>query len=326
MRMKKATKTARDGRVPPVTEDSFRLIIQQSADAVIVVDPAGIVRYVNPAGVELFERPESEFAGRIFGYPVVPGENAEIEILGGDGACRTGEMRVVEIRWEGEDAFLTMIRDITARKNRERQILESLGEKETRLKEIHHREKNSMQVISSLINLQASAVKDADTAMVLMETRNRIRSMALIHEKLYRSSDLSSVNIADYSASLCRDLFDAYEAHRIILSMDVDEIVLNVNDAVPFGLLVHELVSNSLKHAFPGGKDGMITVRCGRTEKGYRLSVADDGVGFPEGVDFRETESLGMQIAVTLARQLRGELAMERNGGTRFTLEFTGIG
>lgn len=323
-KMKRATGTVRDERTSPVTEDGFRLIIQQSADAIIIVDSAGVVRYVNPAGISIFGRPENEFTGRVFGLPVVLGENVEIEIMGGDGKRHVGEMRVVETRWEREDAFLAMIRDITARKNRERELIESLNEKEIILKEIHHRVKNNMQVVSSLINLQASVVKDEATAMALRETRDRIRSMSLVHEKLYRSSDLCSVNMADYVASLCQELFQAYQTAPIELVLDIDSIFLNTKEAISMGLLVHELVSNALKHAFPGKNDGVIRVSFGRTENLYRLSVADNGVGFPEGVDYKSTQSLGMQIAVTFARQLGGELLVERNDGTVFTLEFTG--
>ncbi len=322
--MKKAAKKTRGLKSSSLTDDRFRLIIQKSTDAIIIVDASGIVRYLNPAGEELFERPESEFVGKIFGYPLAPGESAEIEILGGEGSCRTGEMRVVEITWEGGDAFLAMIRDITARKNRERELIESLNEKEIILKEIHHRVKNNMQVVSSLINLQASVVQDASTAMALRETRDRIRSMSLVHEKLYRSSDLSSVNIADYVTSLCQELFQAYQAARIKLVLDIDNISLPTRDAVSLGLLIHELVSNAFKHAFPDGNGGMIRISFGRIENSYRLSVADNGVGFPEGVDYKSTQSLGMQIAVTFAQQLRGELLMARNGGTTFTMEFAG--
>jgi two-component sensor histidine kinase len=157
------------------------------------------------------------------------------------------------------------------------------------------------------------------------ESQRRIRSMALVHERLYQSSDLSRIEFSHYLRNLATHLFHSYQvdSSRIRLSLDTEEVFLNINTAIPCGLIVNELISNALKHAFPDGRTGEVAVELRRLEGDrYLLRVRDDGVGFPEGVDFRQTESLGLQIVVTLVSQVSGELKIERQGGTAFTIVF----
>jgi two-component sensor histidine kinase len=157
------------------------------------------------------------------------------------------------------------------------------------------------------------------------ESQRRIRSMALIHERLYQSSDLSRIEFSQYLRNLAIHLFHSYQisSNRIRLTMDAEEIFLNINTAIPCGLIVNELVSNALKHGFPEGRSGEVAVELHRIDgDGYMLRVRDDGVGLPEGLDFRRTDTLGMQIIVTLVNQIDGRLKLERQGGTSFTLEF----
>jgi len=217
------------------------------------------------------------------------------------------------------------VRDITERKKAEDRLQGSLQEKEVLLREIHHRVKNNMQVISSLLNLQSRRIKDTDVLEMFKESQRRIRSMALIHERLYQSSDLSRIEFSEYLRNLATHLFHSYQvdASRVQLKIEAEAVNLNINTAIPCGLIVNELISNALKHGFPEGRSGRVGIDLHRLEgDGYSLRVVDDGVGFPEGLDFRKTETLGMQIVNTLASQIDASIDLGRDKGTEFTLHF----
>jgi PAS domain S-box-containing protein len=217
------------------------------------------------------------------------------------------------------------VRDITERKKAEDRLQSSLEEKEVLLREVHHRVKNNMQVISSLLNLQSRQVGDPRVIEMFKESQRRIRSMALIHERLYQSSDFSHIEFAQYIRNLATHLFHSYQvdASRVRLRIEAEEVHLNINTAIPCGLIVNELVSNALKHAFPEGRNGELAIDLRRAAgEGYILHVRDDGVGFPEGLDFRKTETLGMQIVNTLASQIDASIELLRNTGTEFTIHF----
>lgn len=215
------------------------------------------------------------------------------------------------------------------RKLAEQNIEASLVGKEVLLREIHHRVKNNMQVISSLLNFQTRYVNDKQFIGILNESQNRIKSMALIHEKLYRSSDLSNIDFNDYINSLAGDLFKFYgsDAGRIALNIDMDNFAFEVDTAIPLGLLVNELLTNSLKHAFPDGRRGEIHVTLRKMETdgsyNYELTVSDNGVGIPEDLDVTKTRSLGLQLIKTLTEhQLQGVLDLDRTNGTTFHISF----
>ncbi|MBN1285473.1 MAG: PAS domain S-box protein [Anaerolineae bacterium] len=199
----------------------------------------------------------------------------------------------------------------------------SLREKEVLLKEVHHRVKNNLQVISSLLNLQANFIKDPQTAGALVESQSRIRSMALIHEKLYCSANLAQIDFAEYVHSLATDLFRFYRAHHIDLVMDIADISLDIDMAIPCGLIVNELVSNALKHAFGDAQRG--EVRVGFTSQGKELilTVYDSGGAFSNDIDFRNTETLGLQLVMTLVDQLNGIVELDTSDGTAFKITFT---
>ncbi len=217
------------------------------------------------------------------------------------------------------------ISDITERKRAEEALRTSLEEKEVLLREVHHRVKNNLQVVVSLLNLQSQSVPDEHVREIFKESRDRIRSMALVHERLYQSSDLSQVDFAEYLKRLTTQLFHSYglNAGIVDLAVAVGDVRLDINTAVPLGLIVNELVSNAIKHAFPARAHGRISVGLEPLEGGtFRLTVSDDGIGFPKDLDFRKTESLGMQLVTMLAGQLDAEITLEREAGTRFTLIF----
>ena len=215
--------------------------------------------------------------------------------------------------------------DISERKKTEKLILTSLREKEVLLKEIHHRVKNNLQTVYSLLALQANSITDNDVRVLFDESCNRIGSMALIHEKIYRSEDLSHIDFSHYLQELTQNIAGTYLRAEIKVIVAAEPIFLDINSGIPCGLIVNELVSNSFKYAFPDGRAGQITVLMNRTEGNrYLLTVADNGVGFPGDIDFRQTTSLGLQLVTVLVGQLQGEISLTTDAGTRFTINFPG--
>lgn len=221
--------------------------------------------------------------------------------------------------------------DITAHKQAEEQIKISLHEKEVLLKEIHHRVKNNMQVISSLLNLQAGYIQNQEMLRLFKESEGRIRSMALIHEKLYQTEDLAQIDFAEYIPSLTNHLMSAYAsmATAVALRLNIEHITLGLDAAIPCGLIINELASNALKHAFVKRERGDLMIdfhrKNGRrhsAEDGLILSVKDNGVGLPENFDFRQSTSLGLQLVMALVKQLNGKITHYHRNGTQFRIEF----
>jgi PAS domain S-box-containing protein len=216
--------------------------------------------------------------------------------------------------------------DISDRKQAEEQLKASLKEKELLLKEIHHRVKNNLLVVSNLLEFQADYAEDSHLIKVLEDSQNRINSMALIHEKLYRSADLDKINFGDYLEDLADNLFQSYNINesRIQFEFDIEPILLNVETANPCGLIVNELLSNTLKHAFPDGRHGKVSLML-HQDANYRITliVRDNGIGFPRNLDFHNLESLGMELVCTLTEQLEGTLELEPIPGTSFKLTFS---
>jgi two-component sensor histidine kinase len=199
----------------------------------------------------------------------------------------------------------------------------SLSEKEVLLKEVHHRVKNNLQLISSLLSLQASRIADPATASLFADSRNRVRSMAMVHENLYRAGNFAEIAMQAHLEGLCAQLDRAYGLSRVDLVADSDDVTLDLDRAVSCGLIVNELVSNALKHAFPTERGGQVTVSFGGRRDGTcTLTVADNGIGLPVHVDVADTTSLGLQLVRDLVEQLDGVLFVDRSGGTRFVLTF----
>jgi two-component sensor histidine kinase len=193
------------------------------------------------------------------------------------------------------------------------------------LRELHHRVKNNLQIISSLLNLQSANIQDESVRQIFTESRNRVRSLAMVHERLVRADDLDQIPIGDYVESLVANVFRSYGAtEKVTAEFDVADICLTVDTAVPCGLIINELVSNSLKHAFNGSQAGVVTIGLHQDSDGsYVLEVGDNGSGIPRNVDFRTTESVGLQLVVALTDQLDGSItSCEVDAGTRFHIEF----
>ncbi|WP_162459036.1 sensor histidine kinase [Desulfosarcina ovata] len=204
-------------------------------------------------------------------------------------------------------------------------LRQSLAEKDALLKEIHHRVKNNLQIVSSLLYLQEDSMQDPNGkgVEILRESQNRVKSMALIHEQLYSTTDLAKIDFGRYVQGLTANLFDAYgiDAGRIRLNVCADDVRLGVDMAVPCGLIVNELVSNSLKHAFPEHGCGMLDIVVRLLNNGrMEIVVADDGVGLTATSDGEEKQSLGLRLINTLATQLDGVLTVDTENGTRFSI------
>jgi PAS domain S-box-containing protein len=214
--------------------------------------------------------------------------------------------------------------DITENKINEEKISQSLKEKEILLKEVHHRVKNNMQVISSILNLQSSYVRDSYALNLLKECQNRIKSMAFIHESLYQTKNFESVNFSEYLTTLTKNLVHTYsiDTKKIKLILTLDQLFLNLDSSIPCGLIINEIISNSLKYAFPNNRDGIIFVTLKVNKKNVKIEVGDNGIGIPESVDIKNTQTLGLQLVDTLVEQIGGTLNLNRNKGTIFNIDF----
>jgi two-component sensor histidine kinase len=235
------------------------------------------------------------------------------------------EIKVKERTSELESTVELLQEEITERKKAEEQVEASLKEKEVLLQEIHHRVKNNMTVITSLLQLQSSRIEEENYKEIFKNSISRIKTMALIHEKLYKSKDLAKVNFNDYIKEMINSMFMSYElsSHKVALKTDVEEVAFGIDTAIPCGLIINELISNSLKYAFQKDRDGELEVSLRRNDKAeFELTVSDNGVGMPEDVDFRNTDSLGLNLVNALVMQLQGKVELYREKGTEFRITF----
>jgi two-component sensor histidine kinase/PAS domain-containing protein len=312
------------GDVVPLAREA---ILESMTDSVIVLDPENYIVDANPSakqllGITRINQPVeqvwpawSQIQLDTHGQEVVLDTDAEQTIY---------DVSVSPLMdWRGRTVSrVVVLRNVTDRKRSER-FKRSLQEKELLLQEIHHRVKNNMQIISSLLNLQSFYVKDKQYMQLLNECKNRIQSMALIHEKLYQSESLTSIDFNTYITDLVHALFRTYNVNPENISLYVKgDISLEIDTAIPCGLIINELVSNALKHAFPDGK-GEITIIFQSIGESAQLVVKDTGIGLPEDVDVTSSESLGLRLVTILARdQMGGEITVDRHGGTTFCITF----
>ena len=206
------------------------------------------------------------------------------------------------------------------------QLKTSLEEKEVLLREIHHRVKNNLQIIVSLLSLQSEYVQDKQAVELFRESQFRVKSMALLHERLYETEDLAHINFSDYIRDLTNELLSSYgpDARNIKLKINVKDVFPSVDVAVPCALIINELVSNCLKHAFPGDRAGEIRIEFDLDKQdSYTLLISDNGVGFAEDVDFSNGRTLGLQLVSTLAEQLQASVVLDKSAGTSFKISFS---
>jgi two-component sensor histidine kinase len=228
---------------------------------------------------------------------------------------------------DGRVQVLGVSSDITERKRAEELLMKSLNEKEMLLKEIHHRVKNNLQIIISLLKLQSGYVYDVRDIEIFNNSRSRIETMSLIHEKLYRTEDLSSIEISNYVKELVNHLIKAYNINSALVDFTVssEKIYLSIDTAIPCGLIINELVNNTLKHAFPRGYRGKILINIKKENEIIFISIKDNGIGLPENLDEKVNKSLGLQLINTLIKQLDGVLEIYKNNGTEFVIKFKEI-
>jgi two-component sensor histidine kinase len=233
--------------------------------------------------------------------------------------------------------YAKVLRDETERRDAEQQMRASLAEKQALLQEIHHRVKNNLQVITSLLSIQSSRIDNPEISAVLADTENRVRAIAALHETLYSSQDLASIEFGSYLQQLVRDLVSFYtvDQKRLNVIVTAEDLVVDIGQAIPLGLIVNELVTNALKHAFPEGRQGSVEVKLeyvhssidvskGQTlDQGLgQLGVKDDGVGLPADLKIDEARSMGLHLVNVLTEQLHGTLEVDRSGGTAVVIKF----
>lgn len=339
------------------SEEQLRLFVENVTDyALIQVNLAGHVSSWNTGAQRITGYTEEEILGRHMSI-LCTQEDIEDRFVEEELKRTLMKGSTEEVRWfvrkdghrfwarwvtntirdvDGQPrAFAKVLRDETERKRAEERLRASLLEKDVLLQEIHHRVKNNLQVVVSLLSLQADRLQRRDVVDVLNETQNRVRAIAGIHETLYSSPDLANISFSSYMNQLIRDLFSFYHvsASKIDLQIDTDDVVLDITQAIPLGLIVNELLTNALKHAFPEGHTGSVWARLHylpeipiseRTldEGSAVLTVEDNGVGLPEGFDIQHQDSMGVYLVRVLTRQLRGSVHVSQDGRTQFRVVF----
>lgn len=328
------------------TEEKYRSLFENASDAIISVDLEDRITSWNKSAERMFGWTAEEAIGKMNTQLIVPGDlvqNRDLFIYQARSGSDIGGIETVRLRKDGtrlevsltispvRDAnqnvigLSSIIRDITERKRAEDQIRQSLKEKEVLLREIHHRVKNNMQIISSLLRLQSEGITEEKYLEMFRDSQNRIISMALVHEKLYHSGDFTKIDFKEYVNDMVTGLFESYGFRgRVGLRTGIED-ALDMDSAIPCGLIINELVTNSLKYAFPDGRKGEIKIALKKTGGEIELIVGDNGIGFPAGLDFRRTESLGLQLVNLLVNnQLEGRIDLDRSKGAEFRIRFKG--
>lgn len=319
----------------------FQTVLDSAEDIIFIMDKAYRVLLFNRAAETYFGISSEEVVGKHFGdfYPadlwpaarerfdkVFRGETIREDVhLEFSGRKMILSVTEVPLRNEAGEVYglCSIAREISRRVELERELESSLREKEALLREIHHRVKNNMQIISSLLNLQAYHVQNPELTSILKDCQNRIRSMAMIHEHLYKSTNLARIDFADYLSRLLLHLYNVHRQSRekIELETELQPVEMEIGTAIPLGLLASELISNSFKHAFPGGRTGRVRIILHSVPpSGFRLEISDNGVGLPDDFSFEQTRTFGMQLVVLLKDQLGARLEVDRKSGTRFII------
>ena len=327
-------------------EAKYRSLVETSPDMITMTDVQGNVMLCNQqaarlhgfgsaeemvgiAAINLIAPEDHQRAAQNLERTLAEGSihNVEYSFLRKDGSEFPAELSASVIRdAEGAPvAFIGVTRDITEHKQAQERLEASLQEKDLLLREVHHRVKNNLQIISSLLYLQSlRARKGDDVRGILQDSRMQVQSMALVHEKLYGAQDLARVDFGEYVRGLTDSLVQSHgaSAGHIAIDVAIGDEQLTVDQALPCGLIVNELVANALRHAFPDGQQGKIAIRLAHSNGNYVLRVDDDGTGLPPDFDSVTTESLGMQLVKTLVEQLDGTLEIESAGGAQFSIVF----
>ena len=324
------------------SKENFQAIVENTENAVTVLDTKGIFLYANKNSAiilglkpnELIDKSVYDFFPKEFAdgrvetlRKVVESQKADSHLIetpiAGDYISFSSDM--IPLRYGGKDAVLTVSTDITDIIETQNALKASLKEKETLLHEVHHRVKNNMQVIISLLKLQSNTIKDPKIKDILKESQNRVYTMSAVHETLHRSENLSEIDLKVYLSKVTNTVFQSYSTDNknVKLNNNIEESIISLNQAYPLGLVINELISNSLKYAFPEDKTGEITVSMKKLSNQLELTVKDDGIGISEDFDWKNSGSLGLKLVRTLVEnQFDGSIDMESKNGTKFTIKF----
>lgn len=338
-----------------LAEIKFRGLLEFAPDSVIIVNSEGKIILINTQAEKMFGYNQDELIGEpievliperlreahirhrrdYYANPQMRPMGASLDVIcqRKDGREFSSETSLSPMRSDEGLIVISVIRDITDRRKAEEKIKVALKEKEVLLREIYHRVKNNMQVISSLLKLQAEYIRDEKVAEMYKESQDRIRSMALVHEKLYQSKNLAQIDLNEYITDLVAGLLRSYEdkVGKIAVKTDIKGVFLTLDSAIPYGLIINELFSNSLKHAFPHYKEleergcEIRIISRSIDQDIFELIIRDNGVGLPADLDLKNTESLGLKLVNTLVQQLQGNIEVSREGGTEFRIRLKDI-
>lgn len=336
------TKVVRDLTERKHQQDLLARIAELSPIAMLLVDAQGRIRYLNGQAEAMFGYPRGELEGQAL-HLLIPdrfhavhgdhmarfkqrvtnrpmGVGRDLHARRHDGSEIEVEVGLSGIDTSDGQAVLAAVVDVSDRRRQQRALEDAVSEKDTLLKEVYHRVKNNLQVVQSLLSMQRRAVPEGPARAALDDSALRVRAMAMVHEMLYRAGNLAAVPLRAYTTDLLHQIGLAAGAQRrgIVLEAEVIETDTGLDAAVPYGLLLVELVTNSMKHGFADGRSGTVRLRLERDEAGLCLHIADDGRGLPEGFTLNQPRSLGLQLAVSLSRQLGGELRVEPSAGALF--------
>ena len=323
--------------------------IEQSPSMVVITDVDAIIEYANPKILDFMGYASEDVIGKYTGMfqsgetpkeiyedlwqTILSGKDwsGEIKNKRKDGTKFWENLSISSVKNEDGDItnFIAIHQDLTERKQAEDKMKASLAEKEVLLQEIHHRVKNNLMVVSSLLSLQANAETDHRVVLALQESERRVSVMAKVHESLYLSENMAQVNTASYLNSIIDGIERGHIGSNasVLFDVDVEDITLEIDQAIPIGQIVNELISNSMKYAFPNGGEGRVNISLKQQDKkNILLSVADNGIGIPEGVGFDSPKTLGLKLVKGLAGSLAGDVTIDRSQGTRFQITFEGVG
>lgn len=329
-------------------EERFKLVVEHAPSGMVMTSPQGVIEMMNLQTENIFGYSREELLGKPIEMlvpqkyqenhpslrhsfyqapdPRAMGKGRDLFGLRKDGTEVPLEVALNPISTDSGTVVLAAIVDISDRKQREQHIQNALKEKTTLLSEVHHRVKNNLQLIHSLLDLQALQTDDPAVVEILENSKRRINSMSLIHQAFYQSNDLANIELSEVLRTLVENIATSYNPteNPIALTIDADSVCLPITKAIPCGLIVNELVTNAMKYAFPDNNAGEIKVILNLDEKGQAcLSVTDNGIGLPADLEFDNLSSLGMELVSVLAEQIGGELTVQYSNPTRFEIRFT---
>ncbi len=324
------------------TQELFEKVFDSIPDAITIINQDHKVIRVNKSMANSMGMEPEDFIGKSC-YEVVHGTSCPINTCPHAMLLHDNQEHSSEVHEENLGGFFMITttplydddgkvmgsvhvaRDITERKIMEEQLEQALEDKDILMKEIHHRVKNNLMIMASLLNMQSRYIEDEVARDIFKDSQSRAKTMALIHEKLYQSKELKKLDVQDYMESLARDIYRVYikDPHRIQLKIDVEPHMLDINTVIPLGLILNELLTNTFKYAFPGEAEGSVEVRFSKKENiTFLLEVTDDGVGLHSDFHAKKTDSLGMHLIHSLTEQIKGEIKIHSNHGTQIRVKF----